>query len=567
MSTVAIHPVFDERRYLIPFRSILLPQIFTDTLVIGCGAAGLSAADAASEHGDVILLAKGPIDRSNTAWAQGGIAGVLAEDDSIDAHTRDTLIAGAGLCDEPMVRSVVERSNESLQRVMDMGFRVDREDDGDLELAREGGHSFRRIIHSDGDATGAELSRVLAERIRGRERVRVFDQCFALDLITPTDAPGAPCLGAITWHPKHGLQMIWARATVLAAGGAGALWRETSNPPEATADGLAMAYRAGAQVSDLAFMQFHPTTLYIAGASRSLISEAVRGEGAHLLDHDGRRFMLDVHERGELAPRDIVSSAIAEQTARTGTSHVWLDCRHVDGFAKRFPSIARKLADFDLSPQRDLVPVNPAAHYMIGGVRTDHVGRTNVPGLYAVGEAASTGLHGANRLASNSLLEALVIGRAAGETSAEMLSGHANPWGVTANGGPAKVISSIGISEHGELDLADVRSSLRSAMWRNVGIRREGGKLRDAGEMLGFWARYTLDKIFDEPAGWEVQNMLLAGALVARSAAWREESRGCHRRSDFPGRSEQASHDVWQRASNEPEVISVIAGQEIDAAV
>ena len=562
-----MHPVFDDRRYLIPFRSILLPQIFTDTLVIGSGAAGLSSADAAAEHGDVIVLAKGPIDRSNTSWAQGGIAGVLAENDSIDAHTRDTLVAGAGLCDEPMVRSVVERSSEALQRVMQMGFRVDREKDGDLELAQEGGHSFRRIFHSDGDATGAELSRVLAERVMNRDRIRVFDQCFALDLITPTDAPGAPCLGAITWHPKHGLQMIWARATILAAGGAGALWRETSTPPEATADGLAMAYRAGAHVSDLAFMQFHPTTLYIAGASRSLISEAVRGEGAHLLDHDGRRFMLEVHERGELAPRDVVSSAIADQTARSGAAHVWLDCRHVEGFDARFPSIARKLASFDLSPDRDLVPVNPAAHYMIGGVRTDDVGRTSVPGLYAVGEAASTGLHGANRLATNTLLEAHVIGRAAGETSAEMLAGHKNAWGVTASGGPAKVISSIGISEHGELDLADVRSSLRSAMWRNVGIRREGGKLRDAGEMLGFWARYTLDKIFDDPAGWEVQNMLLAGALVARAAGWREEARGCHRRSDFDKPAQIASHDVWRRASNEPEVIPVQEGRQANAVV
>ncbi|GAB4552892.1 MAG: L-aspartate oxidase [Phycisphaerales bacterium] len=552
-----MHTIFDERRYLIPFRSILLPQIFTDTLVIGSGAAGLSAAEAASAHGDVIVLAKGAIDRSNTSWAQGGIAGVLASDDSVDAHVDDTMRAGAGLCDEPVVRSVIERSTAALERVIDLGFRVDRVEDGTIELAREGGHSFRRIIHADGDATGAELSRVLSQRIRSLERVRVFDRCFALDLLTPGTDPGSPCLGAITWHPKYGLQMIWARATILASGGAGAVWRETTNPPEATADGIALAYRAGARVADLAFMQFHPTALYIAGASRTLISEAVRGEGATLVDDAGQRFMQGVHELAELAPRDVVSAGISAHCAARGLTHVWLECRGIPGFEARFPSIARTLASFDLDPARDLIPVNPAAHYMVGGVRTDTQGRTSVPGLYAVGECACTGLHGANRLASNSLLEALVIGQGAGEAAQEMTS-PANAWGVTPPNGPVRVISDIPISDHGELDLADVRSSLRSAMWRNVGVSRDGGKLDDAVDMLGFWARYTLDKIFDEPAGWEVQNMLLTGALVARSAGWREESRGCHRRTDHPEPSEVPEHDFWVRGEGEPQRIACV---------
>lgn len=553
-----MHTIFDERRYLIPFRSILLPQIFTDTLVIGCGAAGLSAAEAASAHGDVIVLAKGPLDRSNTAWAQGGIAGVLASDDSVEAHVEDTVRAGAGLCDEPAVRGVVQRSTAALERVIGMGFRVDRVEDGSIDLAREGGHSFRRIIHADGDATGAELSRVLMECVRGLERVRVFDRCFALDLLTPGSEAGSPCLGAITWHPKHGLQMIWAKATIIAAGGAGAVWRETTNPSEATADGVALAYRAGAEVADLAFMQFHPTVLYIAGAARTLISEAVRGEGATLVDDAGVRFMRSYHERAELAPRDVVSSAISEHCAKRGIAHVWLDCRGIDGFDARFPSIARTLCEFELDPTRELIPVNPAAHYMVGGVRTDETGRTSVPGLYTVGEAASTGLHGANRLASNSLLEALVIGQGAGASAEEMHTGD-NAWGVASPSGPVRVISDIPISDHGELDLSDVRSSLRSAMWRNVGVQRDGSKLNDAVDMLGFWARYTLDKIFDEPAGWEVQNMLLAGALVARSAAWREESRGCHRRADFPETSETPEHDVWTRGSGEPERVPAVS--------
>ncbi len=556
-------PAADHRRYLIPFRSILLPQIFTDTLVLGAGAAGLVAALRAAQHGDVILVTKDDERRSSTAWAQGGIAAVLGGDDTVGEHVADTLAAGAGLCDLPAVQHVCEHGSAMIERLLEVGFPADRDAEA-IALGREGGHGRRRIVHSNGDATGAALSRCLSERVRATGGVRLFESCFALDLLTPTDAPGAPCVGAITHHPKYGLQVIWARATILASGGAGKLWRETSNPPVATGDGLAMAYRAGASVADLAFMQFHPTALYVAGAERLLISEAVRGEGAHLVDASGNRFMLPLHELAELAPRDVVASGIQRTLAASGASHVYLDARHVPGFATRFPSIARRLADFGVDPAVDLIPVNPAAHYLVGGVRTDLDGRTDVPGLYAVGEVASTGLHGANRLASNSLLEALVMGESCGAAAEEMRSDDAahNGWGVAPRSGPMQVISNIPPSERGELDLGDVRSSLRSAMWRNVGVERSGGKLADMLEMCDFWARYTLDKIFDDPHGWETQNMLLCAALTTRSAAWRQESRGCHRRSDHPVPDEAfAVHDLWRRGIDAPRTLAVAAGE------
>ncbi len=544
-----MHRSFDQRRYLIPFRSTLLPQIFTDTLVIGSGAAGLAAAHAAAEHGDVIVLAKGSRTRSNTGWAQGGIAAVLDSSDSIASHVKDTLAAGGGLCDEPIVELVCQRSADAVSRLLDAGFAADRDEHEQLALAREGGHSARRIVHAQGDATGTELVRCLLRITDGSPAIRIFEQCFALDLLTPSEEPGTPCLGAITHHPRHGLQMIWARSTILASGGAGAVWRETSNPSLATGDGLAMAYRAGATLADLAFMQFHPTTLYVAGAERLLISEAVRGEGATLLDATLERFMPAFHDRAELAPRDVVASAIHRTLARTGAAHVWLDARQVTHFADRFPGIAHRLQQFGLDPQTDLIPVNPAAHYMVGGVRTDADGHTDVPGLYAVGEASCSGLHGANRLASNSLLEALVLGEAAGRACVEMhAEGNGNALRTRAT--PVRLVSDIPPTERGELDLTDVRSSLRAGMWRNVGIQRSETHLADMMEMCTFWARYTLDKVFEHPAGWETQNMLFLAELTARSALWREESRGCHQREDAREPAAQFQvHDLWQRGS------------------
>lgn len=564
-----MHPVFDERRYLIPFRATLLPQIFTDVLVIGGGVAGMRSALAATGkdgRNDVIIASKGGLEDSNTYWAQGGIAAVLDESDSVDDHVRDTLDAGAGLCDEPMVRRVVEGGPARIRELIEWGMAFDRAtaSDGDdnvpsngmnhdLALGREGAHSHARILHADGDATGKALALTLDRRVREQPHIRLFDHCFVLDLITlGEEGNGGRCLGAVTHHPKYGLQVIWAQATVLCSGGAGQVYRESTNPGIATGDGLAMAYRAGAELADLAFMQFHPTTLYVAGASRSLITEAVRGEGAHLIDRNGYRFMTDYDERGELAPRDIVSRSMIRQMARTGHSHVYLDVRHLGGefFAGRFPSIAKLLDQFDIDPAEQPIPVHPSAHYMIGGVRVDGHGRTNVEGLYACGEAASTGLHGANRLASNSLLEGLVCGEIAGRHAHDSLNGHATQ--------PHKIISDIRPSDRSELDLADVRSSLRSVMWRHVGIERDRDRLPEVTEMFEFWARYTLDKIFDDRAGWEVQNLLTVGALITRAARWRDESRGTHYRVDHPEPDEAFRvHDVWQRGSSEPRAVPV----------
>lgn len=545
-----LNGIFEHRRYLIPFRTGLLPQIFCDTLVLGSGVAGLRSALGAAEGGQVIVCAKESMELTNTAWAQGGIAGVLSDgdaQDSTESHIQDTLTAGAGLCDPDAVRLICEHGPARIDEIIGWGMRFDRNAQGHLLRGREGGHNASRIFHSGGDATGIELQRTLIRQAEGHDNIRLFNQCFVIDLLTPHPEPGAPVLGAITWHPKYGLQVIWARTTILALGGAGQVFRETSNPRVATADGIAMGFRAGAQLADMEFVQFHPTTLYVPGAARLLISEAVRGEGAHLLDHSGHRFMPEVHEMAELAPRDVVARAIVRQIARQGGKHVWLDCRHIKNFPQRFPGIHATLRSFELDPAKDTIPVHPAAHYTIGGVRTDLRARTSLPNLLAVGEASCTGLHGANRLASNSLLEGLVMGAIAGEQAAA----RSDTGQVT----PGAVVSSVEESTHAELDLGDVRSSLRSCMWINAGIERTRQRLEDACEMLDFWARYTLDKVFDTSSGWEVQNMLTAGALIARAALNRRCSIGTHTLIDAPESEDRThcfEHALWVRGQQEP---------------
>jgi len=527
-----------QRRYLISFESRRLPHIFTDVLVIGSGAAGLRAAMEAAAYGEVIVATKARPGDSNTYYAQGGLAAVMDAGDSLDAHVRDTLATGYRLSDESVVRRVVADAPEQIRTLCEWGVHFDVNGDGELSLGREGGHNAHRIVHAGGDATGRVLSDALLARAAATERLKLFDHCFVIDLLTdpPAGGAGSQCVGALTFHPRFGLQMIRARQTILAAGGAGMLWRETTNPSHATADALALAFRAGATLADLEMMQFHPTVLYLAGATRSLISEAVRGEGAYLLDRAGTRFMPEYHPMAELAPRDVVSRAILDRMAKTGATHVSLDVRHLgaEAFAKRFPGIDRQCRSFGIDPGRDLIPVHPAAHYMIGGAWVDEQGRTNIPGLLACGEAACTGLHGANRLASNSLTEALVLGRVCGQTAGESLAGDdlaARP--IDWKNPP---------SERTELDLADIRNSLRSLMWRNVGVRRRGDRLDETLDIVNFWGRYVLDKEFMTVAGWEIQNMLTASQLVTELALRRTETRGVHCREDFP-----STDPVWER--------------------
>ncbi|MGB0767321.1 MAG: L-aspartate oxidase, partial [Phycisphaeraceae bacterium] len=479
--------------------------------------------------------------------------------DDTERHLEDTLTAGAGLCDEAVVRQVVEEGPARVRALIESGLRVDRESDGQIKLGREGGHSEHRIIHTDGDATGKALATALFGSVHGHERIRLFEDCFVLDLITTGDRPGeGECVGAITHHPRYGLQVIWARATILAAGGCGKVYRETTNPNSATGDGLAMAYRAGATMQDMAFMQFHPTTLYIAGASRALITEAVRGEGGVLIDKAGHRFMPDYDDRADLAPRDIVSRSILTQMVKTAHSHVYLDVRPIgiERFNERFPGIARLLEQFDIDPATTPIPVHPSAHYMVGGLAVDRETRTSLPGLYACGEAACSGLNGANRLASNSLLEGLVFGDTSGRVCLERLASNGLDDAEMQTARPYKIVSDIRPSDRSELDLADVRSSLRSVMWRHVGIEREGDHLADVMDMFAFWGRYTLDKIFDDRLGWEVQNLLTIGMLVTRAAHWREESRGTHYRVDHPEPVEALRvHDQWVIGKEKPATV------------
>jgi len=512
-------------RYLVNIDSVSTHQLFTDCLVIGAGIAGLRAAIEAAGHCSVIVVCKGSLENSNSWLAQGGVAAVLDKTDTFESHIADTLSAGCGINDEKIAEMVVRRGPQLIEQLLSWGAAFDMVD-GHIAVTLEGAHSHPRVAHAHGDETGRIITETLIKKTRENPNIRVLENFYAIDLLTNDEND---CVGLIG-HDRRGTQIIWAASTILATGGVGQLYRETTNPEVATGDGLAMAYRAGTVLCDLEFMQFHPTTLYVAGASRALITEAIRGEGAVLLDNKGRRFMKDYHESAELAPRDVVSRAILSQMLKTKSTHVYLDVRNFDKehFAKRFPQINELCESFDIDISRELIPVRPSAHYMIGGVKTDIFARTNIRNLYACGEIASSGLHGANRLGSNSLLECLVFGKIAGEIA----SGQKNA-DVSHIKHPC-IKYQIPHSNRTRLDTADVRNSLRALMWRNVGITRSARPLAEAQEIIAFWQRYVMDKIFDSPPGWECQNMLTVCQLMARSARQRTESRGVHFRSDFP---------------------------------
>ena len=521
-------------RYLVPFHPKRVPHRFTDVLIIGGGLAGLRAALAAPPEQSVLVVTKSALRQSNSNYAQGGIAGVLDPEDCFEDHIADTLTAGGQLCDRDVVEMVVREAPARINELIEWGTHFD-EKSGTLALGREGGHSHHRIVHALGDATGKEVMRAVIDRTCALPNVETWENAFTLDLLTFEGR----CRGALVWDSERDKVLVWAKQTILCTGGTGQIYRETTNPEVATGDGLAIAYRAGAELRDMEFMQFHPTVLYIAGSSRSLITEAMRGEGAQLVDRHGYRFMNDYDPRGELAPRDIVSRAIVSQMDRTRHSNVYLDVTHLDPAAvrARFPGIAGTCAEFGLDITRDWIPVRPGAHYMVGGVTVDIEGRTTLDGLWAAGEVTSSGLHGANRLASNSLLEGLVYGAHAGRGAAREAAKLADDYHALA-------LVNAPVEEAAEqLDLSDIRNSLKSLVWRSAGVRRDREHLLEAAETIDRWCGYVLPRQFSDTLGWELQNMLTVARIVIAAALEREETRGVHVRTDFPDSDD--AH--WQR--------------------
>lgn len=520
----------DPGRYLLPFDAFRLPHHLTDVLVVGSGVAGLSAALEAVRQGlRVLVLAKGPWEENNTAYAQGGVAAVLeGMGDSPDLHARDTLRVGQGLCDPGLVARVVGAAQASIAGLVAEGARFD-ETGGVPARALEAGHSTARVLHARGDATGAEIRETLSGAVLRRPGAVTWADAFLVDLLT--DAEGA-CRGALVYSRGH-LRAVWAGAVVLATGGYARIYRETTNAPTSTGDGLAAAWRAGASVMDLEFVQFHPTTLYLAGVPRLLLTEAIRGEGGRIVDDKGRRFLVDALPEAELAPRDAVSRAILRHLQRPDVAGVYLDLTHLDGahVAARFPGVVASCRAHGLDPARDRIPVRPAAHYTIGGVRTDAEGATDLPGLFAAGEAAATGLHGANRLASNSLLEGLVLGAAAGRSAAR--SAAARP------AAPLSLRSEGPSTTRGYMDLDDLEASLRALMWREAGIERSGAHLTGALAAVAGWEGFA-QRVASERLVQRLTllDMLLVARLVCTAALEREESRGTHHRRDFPARDD-----------------------------
>ncbi|MEO8572754.1 MAG: L-aspartate oxidase [Pyrinomonadaceae bacterium] len=500
-------------------------SLITDFIVIGSGVAGLRSSIALAESGArVTVLTKDKASESNTEYAQGGVAVVLSDDDDAELHEDDTLIAGAGLCDEKAVETLVNEGTGYIKQLIGWGTEFDREG-GKLVFTQEAAHSRRRILHAHGDSTGKELVRSLIARAGVEKSINLLPFANTESLIVSDGrCVGVRYLDPILRAPRD----VFANAVILCTGGAGQLFLHTTNPPVATGDGMAMAYFAGAEMADMEFIQFHPTALSVEGAPRFLLSEAMRGEGGVLRNTAGDRFMERYDERLELAPRDIVSRSIVAEMRRTGSRHVFLDMTALDAkfLKERFPKIHETCAAFGLDITHDRLPVSPASHYCMGGVRTDLWGRTTLPGLYAAGEVSCTGVHGANRLASNSLLEGLVFGARAGEAAAldslkskvptPKLSGRESG---TSDLGPGTQISTA------------VRKRVKRVMWERVGILRDASALRRA--------IAEFDQISKSNLSVSSRNFVTLASLVANAALWREESRGGHFRTDFPEQHEE----------------------------
>ena len=518
-------------RHLVEVDLRSIPAYRFDVIVVGGGVAGDAAAlSAASEGKSVAVLAKSSLDNSNTNMAQGGMAAVMTQEDSFESHINDTLDVGVGLCDEEVVRKVVLGGPSAVQRLLDLGAEFDTNTSGELDCSREGGHRHARVIHAHGDATGHEIQRVLTNAITGHDLITTFPNTFVLDIVTAN----GEAYGVVARASSGNLVLFSSPNIILATGGGGQLYRETTNPSIATADGVAIAYRSGAVIRDPEFFQFHPTCLYIAGAARVLISEIVRGHGGVLRDRHGDRFMPKAHPDAELAPRDIVSRAVFRQMIATKDTNVYLDFSGVDGDSHvMFPGISKMCGFFGIDIAKDPVPVRPGAHYMIGGICVDHEARTSIPGVWAVGECASSGLHGANRMGSNSLLEGIVLGNAAGISVA-------NSDSARHRHRPSRILRrKLDSAPRGiELGISDLIYSLKSLMWRQVGLERDGESLTEAKEHLSFWFDAVRRLAPAEQRAWELVNMLTVAILATMGAEKRCESRGVHYRTDFTSLSD-----------------------------
>ena len=499
-----------------------------DVVVIGSGIAGLTAALRLRGQVDkVLVVTKDVLDAGSTQWAQGGIAAALGPGDTPEQHEHDTLVAGAGVCDREAVRALVTEGPEAVRELIALGTIFDHDPDGELSLTREGGHLRDRIAHAGGDATGAEIQRALIAAIEQAPEIEVIPHALAVDLLL--DHEGG--VAGVTLHvmgegQRDGVGAVHCRAVVLASGGLGQVFSQTTNPAVATGDGMAIAARAGAVLRDLEFVQFHPTVMYLGPESRGqqpLISEAVRGEGAFLVDFEGRRFMQGQHALADLAPRDVVAKAITREMFESGRPHMWLDARHLGAefWERRFPTILATARRHGVDPVTELIPVAPACHYASGGVATDLRGRTSVPGLYATGEVACSGVHGANRLASNSLLEGLVFSR----RIAQVLPSELRP--------PSRPVPDP--RKPGLLSGA-ARRELQEAMTSRVGVLRSADGLAEAEILLDKLAGNTTDIVDQE--SWETTNLLTVSTALTAAAVLREETRGSHWREDFPDRDD-----------------------------
>ncbi|WP_030846088.1 L-aspartate oxidase [Streptomyces sp. NRRL F-4474] len=537
-----------------------------DVVVVGSGVAGLTAALRCAAAGRrTVVVTKARLDDGSTRWAQGGIAAALGEGDSPEQHLDDTLVAGAGLCDEEAVRLLVTEGPDAVRRLIDTGAVFDTSaETGEIELTREGGHHRRRIAHAGGDATGAEISRALVEAVHAAG-IETVENALVLDLLQDAQGRTAGVTLHVMGEGQHdGVGAVHAPAVILATGGMGQVFSATTNPSVSTGDGVALALRAGAEVSDLEFVQFHPTVLFLgpdAEGQQPLVSEAVRGEGAYLVDADGVRFMVGQHQLAELAPRDIVAKGIMRRMQEQGAQHMYLDARHFGArmWEQRFPTILAACRSHGIDPVTEPIPVAPAAHYASGGVRTDLHGRTTVPGLYACGEVACTGVHGANRLASNSLLEGLVFAEriAADITSRE----H-------GGGGPGVPVPSTG-----PLQPAAARYEIQRIMTDGAGVLRSAASLEAAADALeGLYAAALNDLEAHgktaEPGvdTWEATNLLCVARVLVAAARRREETRGCHWREDHPDRDDARwrRHLVVRLSATEKRALVVVPTDSAD---